>query len=135
MGSIRTIPFVYDFAINGGAIGTINMNAYVPTFSIYLGCVIRPSTNLSSGGTAVIELGILGSSGDSVLDSTQGTLGDYRDFNSGTYGFVDGTIPAVQNRGKAITNFFGGQVTMSISGATLTGGSFQCIIMYCSALV
>ncbi len=134
--ALKTISFIYDFAVDGGATGSIPMGVYLPSNAMVLGTFIQSITDITSAGAAIVDVGTL--AGSTILSNFQsGTSGTFADYNSGTYGFAitqHSRIPgmnAVSQSGGLISPNDSSEIVVSIEpAAALTGGSFKCLILY-----
>ena len=55
--AIKTQSFIYDFDIDGGAVGSIGTGIIIPTTATFFICVFRVLTPVTSGGAALINVG------------------------------------------------------------------------------
>lgn len=53
-----TLATTYDFAVNGGAIGTIELPGEIPDNAIITKCIVDVHTAPTSGGSATVALGL-----------------------------------------------------------------------------
>lgn len=112
---------MYDFAVSGGAIGTIDLQIPVPANSLIIEFVIRTITVPLSGGAATISFDQVNTSVSPVVN----TIGQFRAATvlAGNFDAVNLIKPGVQ-QGVAtaiwITNSF--SIGMSIAVAALTAG-------------
>ncbi len=138
-GSLKTLNFKYDFAIDGGAIGQINMGVFVPSGAMIMGVWARQTNPLSgaltSAGSAKVD--IILTSGNTLVDNAaMGAVGTYVDYNTSTYGFLGGkgsafpTIIPISLNGGLIQPTVSSQVQINIYGAAITGGSIIATIVY-----
>lgn len=122
-GSLQVLKATYDFAVDGGAIGTILLAAskIVPTGAIILGGIIDPITLPTSGGAATIAVG-LGSGANAAGLKAAAAFGTY----------IPGTPLAVLPVWSA--GFFetaaDQKISVTIAGATVTAGKFAVHIVY-----
>lgn len=139
--SIKSIAFNYNFARDGGAIGSINMGVFLPANCIVLGTFIQTiqATPLLSAGAAVVNINT--SSGATILDNaTSGLTGTLDDYNNATYGFnvqggaAIGKVPSIigVNPNGGLVGIFTlpTQVVVDISAFALTDGAFNAAILY-----
>ena len=137
-GTLKTVSYKYDFAIDGGSVGDKPSGIFLPGNIRTMGAFIFPVTDLaSSGGAAIVYVNT--TIGSTIVDNVaSGAAGTYTDYNSATYGFVlhdshlqPAYIAISQNGGFA--NTLGAtsvQVVTSIFNHPLTAGAFICTIMY-----
>jgi hypothetical protein len=105
------VPFAYDFAKHGGAMGSIDLGVTVPEGTIVLDGLIDVVDALTSGGAATIALKVEGA-GDVLAAAGIDTAG-----TEGLHAIVpDGTAA------KAIKATADRKVTLSIAVAALTAG-------------
>jgi hypothetical protein len=105
------IPFVYDFAVHGGAVGAIDLGISVPAGTIILDGIYDVVDALASGGAATIALKVEGT-GDVLAAAAIGTAG-----TEGLHDVVpDGTAA------KAIKATEDRKVTLTVAVAALTAG-------------
>ena len=120
MGQLQTTLVsqagLYDFAINGGAIGTINMGVYIPKFAIVTSFKVAVLTTFVGAG-AVIAFGLTPGTSQLLM------------VNSGVEQFTaNAAINGVDLSANPFlaTDFL--QVTMTISTAALTAGKLKFLI-------
>lgn len=66
--SLKSIAFVYDFAVDGGATSTIGMGAFLPANSLIWDLKIAPITAVTSGaGLATLEIGTINTTVNSIM--------------------------------------------------------------------
>lgn len=122
-GSLQTVKATYDFAVDGGAIGTILLAAskIIPAGAIVLGGIIDPITLPTSGGAATIAVG-LGSGANAAALKAAAAFGTY----------IPGTPLAVLPVWSA--GFFetalDQKISITIAAATVTGGKFAIHIVF-----
>lgn len=117
-GNIGVIDAVYDFAVLGGAIATINLqNASVPNKAVVIGGFVDTITVPTSGGAATISLGL-----NTTTDLKAATaFGSYTGIVALTPVFTAATaVKATAQR----------TVTATIAAATLTAGKFHVALFY-----
>lgn len=105
------IPFVYDFAVHGGAVGNLDLGITVPAGTIILDGIYDVVTPLTSGGAATVALKV--EAANDVLAAaainTAGTAGLHAIVPDGT---AAKAIKATQDR----------KVTLAVAVAALTAG-------------
>jgi hypothetical protein len=117
--SRKSVSFLYDFAVNGGAVGSINMGVFIPANAVIYGGYILCQTALTSGGSATISVGY--SSAATILASNIA----YTTFNSG--GVVSIGVDLSANPKFLDT---ARQLTITIGTAALTAGSLTYFCEY-----
>lgn len=114
--SRKSISFVYDFAVNGGTVGTFNMGVFLPqNVIIYFGYA-KVVTTLTSGGLATLAIGV-GSATFSLVDHTA-----VSNFTAGAI------IPGIDLLAAPKTNYVTNELTFTIEVANLTAGK---LVYYC----
>ena len=120
---LKTVRGEYDFAVDGGAIGTITLRGdnTIPNNSYILGGFIEVDTAVTSGGAAT--LGVNSEAAGDVLTAT----------------VVSGAPWSTTGR-KSVTPVFTGAtslkttaaraVTVTVAVATLTAGKFRVVLVY-----
>lgn len=68
-GTAKTVSAVYDFSVNGGAVGAISLGVAIPDNAIILEVVSDILTQVAGSGTATLEVGSVALSPDLVGDS------------------------------------------------------------------
>jgi len=111
--------FEYDFAVNGGAVGTVNLPVAIPVGSIIRHVYIDVITTLTSAGSATVALGIV-AAGDTraataIASLTAGSLLD---------GIPDGTASTMLRTTAA------SGLIVTIAVADLTAGQFRVVVDY-----
>lgn len=110
---IRESVGYYDFAVDGGAAGTINLRGdSIPAGASILAYKIGVDTALTSGGSATAALGVA-ANGD-ILTATA--------FGSAPWS-TTGTKAEV--RGQALSQVTAAPIKFTIATAALTGGAFR----------
>lgn len=105
------VPFEYDFATHGGAIGNIDLGVEVPAGTILLDGIVDIVGAVTSDGAATIALKVEGA-GDVLAAATLDTNG-----TAGLHAVVpDGTAS------KAIKATAARKVTLTVAVAALTAG-------------
>lgn len=60
LDALKCVAARYDFAVHGGAVGTIPLRVSLPVGAIVINAFMRVRTALDSGGSATMSLGIQG---------------------------------------------------------------------------
>jgi hypothetical protein len=115
--------FLYDFTVDGGAVGTINTPIYLPA-GVFARAKIETLVAFTSGGAATIAVNC---GGQPILEGSPLGFGDTATINKGEdIATANGSANALINA----LNVAGGQVTLVIAGAALTAGKANFIIEY-----
>ncbi len=107
--SLKTIAFLYDFAVDGGAVGTIPMGIFIPFEAQIFGWASVPVTNLVSNTTTNIE-----------IQATNTIVSQ----DSASFNVPDGDVNSL----AALS--FPVEVSLIISNDFLTAGKFKFLIYY-----
>lgn len=121
--AIQVQTVEYDFARDGGAIGTINLGGVIPLNAGVIGIGIAAPTPPTSGGLATIELGI-NPIGSGVAPVTNRLIAATA---FAAFGPADAFTLAAANYNAIAT---AAQVTMTIRVAALTSGKITFSIQY-----
>jgi predicted RecA/RadA family phage recombinase len=114
---IKRFHCTYNFAVDGGAEGTITPaeNVTIPAQTVLLASLVNSTTAVTSGGSATVEIGTTaGSSATSILGSTaKATLS--------ANALIEGAVtPAAPVKMSAA-----GQVQLTVGVAALTAGVIE----------
>ena len=117
----RILKATYDFAVDGGDTGNLNLSATIPDNAIVIGGYVDVETDLASAGSATVGIGI------------QGAYAQFRDaaafngFNTGASGLIlDNNAPP--NAGLKLQSAL--PVGIVIGTAALTAGKFHIYVYY-----
>ena len=117
----RILKATYDFAVDGGDTGNLNLSATIPDNAIVIGGYVDVETDLASAGSATVGIGI------------QGAYAQFRDaaafngFNTGASGLIlDNNAPP--NAGLKTQAAL--PVGIVIGTAALTAGKFHIYVYY-----
>jgi hypothetical protein len=69
VGAAKTVSALYDFSVNGGAVGARDLGVAIPDNAVILEVVSDILTQVAGGGTATLEVGAVALSPDLVGDS------------------------------------------------------------------
>lgn len=58
LGVIHYARWTYDFAVSGGAVGTINLTPQLPAKAVVIGGIIDPATSLLGAAGATVSFGV-----------------------------------------------------------------------------
>lgn len=123
LDALKCVAARYDFAVHGGAVGTIPLRVSLPTGAIVLNAFLRVRTALTSGGSAEVALGIQGAA-DLVAAaaisgapwSSTGIKLCIPDFATVADQFIVATTPK--------------EITATVTVAALTAGVFDVFVFY-----
>lgn len=120
-GGMGLCHAVYNYAVDGGGTGTITpaTNCTIPAHAILISSIFNPTTGLSSGGGADIQIGISGGSVSAFQTNLSYT-------NFGTNALMDGSV----SRSSPIKTTTSGNITFTINYASLTAGVVEIWIEY-----
>lgn len=114
---------IYDFSIDGGAVGTINLQGYFPPKTLFVGAYMRALTDFNSGGAATVALGLNGVATNSLMAAT-----------------AFGSLPTAGNAGRGVDLDAApvyaaaeSWITMTIAAAALTAGRAVIYVKYLEA--
>lgn len=111
-GKPNTYFFVYDFAVDGGAVSSINMGVFIPQFSIIKIGAATVATTLV-GATATIAVGYAGATGALIAATAVASW------------TADAVIEGVDLSVAMLKVAAGGvQLQVTIATAALTAGRF-----------
>jgi hypothetical protein len=108
VGAAKTVSALYDFSVNGGAVGARDLGVAIPDNAIILEVASDILTQVVGGGTAALEVGAVALSPDLVGDS------------AGVYSH----LPAVV---KITTP---GNLELQVSGGAVTAGKVRFFVRY-----
>jgi hypothetical protein len=124
----KTIQAEYDFAIDGGAIGTITLRQtgstlpnLLPTGSVIVGGYIEVLTTLTSGGAATVGINSE-AAGDIKAAATAFTV--YATTGSG----IVSILPSFGT--TAVKTTAARSLAITIAAATVTAGKFRVVVFY-----
>lgn len=134
----KSVYFVYDFAVNGGAVGTIPMKAFLPANSMACDVWVKADASPTcAGGTATMQVVV----GTQPVTSAAELFSDWPSIGTGKnmqFAAVVGVTAAGLNP-AIVTGIAGtpgefiataGQVGFKIAGEALTAGKFTIIVEY-----
>lgn len=122
---VRTIRARYDFAVDGGAVGDIDLTkvASVPANAVILGGFVEVDTAPTSGGSATIAVKVEGA-GDMVAAAA---IGGAPWSTAGRKSIIPAFTGATAVKTTAVR-----KVQATIATAALTAGAFDVVIVYIS---
>lgn len=106
--TIRSFSALYDFNVNGGAIGTINLGIFFKPNTKFQSWNFYIISNLASDSNSLFSFGLTGISATVMFEPN--TYDGY-EMGESVYAYNVVSVPST-----------GSQLTMSISGADLTAG-------------
>lgn len=119
--SLKTASFVFDFAVDGGAVSTIQMGAFLPVNAVVIFGVANVITALTSGGSATIAVG--------WTTSTAALIGATAVASWG----AGAILPGVDLPGAPVLATSARQLAVTIAAAALLTGKFQYTCLYIEA--
>ena len=122
LGVLRVARAKYNFATEGGVIGTITpaLNATIPDNAIIVGGCINSTTAATSGGAATIAVGTsAGSSTTSIIGVT--AVASYS---------ADARLNSVATFAAPVKMTAAGSVTITVATADLTAGVIEVTLLY-----
>ena len=123
----RVARYVYDFAVEGGAISTINLGGTaLPSGSLPVRSFVQVVTPATSGGAATMQLRYQSAAGPTYVDII--AAAPYNDATWGGPNEEGLQLGTAATFGSAVQT--GGQVELVIAGDTLTAGKFAVFIEY-----
>lgn len=123
MGLVGNAKMTYNFAVHGGAIGTITptLSPTLPAGAIILGGTIDITTTLTSGGAATIALGL--GSGAQVAALKAATA-------VATYAAGQLTLVPIFTAATYVKVAAATKLTLTIAAVALTAGKLDVNIVY-----
>lgn len=121
MGSVAgndVVDAVYDFAVQGGAIGTITLPVQIPAKAIVIGGFLDVITAPTSGGSATVAINVEGAA-DVQAPTAIASLTTGR----------KALIP-VFTAASSVKTTIQRNVTVTIATAALTAGKFHIVLYY-----
>ena len=121
LGLLRVARAKYDFATDGGTVGTITptLNVTIPNDAVIVGGTIN-STTAAAGATATIAVGTsAGSSTTSLLAAT--AVGSFT---------TDAVLNSVATFAAPVKMTASGSITVTIATADLTAGVIEITVLY-----
>lgn len=132
---IVTTGFSYDFATDGGATGVLNTPVFIPAGAKIKAVWFDVTTPLTSGGAATIQIGGV-VTGVVLTPALPYTDGVFAASAPNAFGTVDNIVAPNPGVGTVLGNISSfknasaSQIKMTIAGAALTAGAFNCYIEY-----
>lgn len=123
--NLKTLQAEYDFAVDGGAVGTItlrqsgsNLPNQIPTGAVIVGGYIEVLTTCTSGGAATIGV-------------NSEAAGDIKAAATGFATYAAGIVPIVPSWGtSAVKTTANRSLAITIAAAALTAGKFRVVVLY-----
>lgn len=116
--SLKSKTFVYDFATDGGAQGSINMGLFIPARSVIWFGFANVITALTSGGMATIAVGFSGSTGALITATAVASWS------------LDAILPGVDLPATPLKLTAIQQLQVTIATADLLTGKFEYTVVY-----
>lgn len=123
VGAIKSVRGRYDFAVDGGAVGDIELSANLPANAVVLGGFVEVDTVPTSGGAATVAVKVEGA-GDIVAAAA-----------------ISGAPWSSTGRKDIVPDFTGSamvkttearKITATVATAALTAGVFDVVLFYVS---
>jgi len=116
--------FLYDFSVDGGAVGTLVTPVILPA-GAYVRTRVDTLATVTSGGAATINMT---AGGTSLL--TTGATGKADIPTVGLSNGLNDVVATTANNATSGIVTAGGQVSLVIAGAALTAGKFYVVFEY-----
>lgn len=120
-GALKVVRARYDFAVDGGAVGDIDLGGNIPANSVILGGFVEVDTAITSGGSATVAVKVEGA--NDIVNAAA----------------VSGAPWSTTGRKSVIPVFTGAttvktsaarKVTATVATAALTAGAFDVVLFY-----
>jgi len=108
--SLKYGSFVYDFTIDGGAVGTKQMGTFLPNNCVVWFGFADVITTVTSSGAAKISIGIAGAINNLLFNTT------YTSFTT------NAIIPGIDLLASPVLIAIGGQLNITVVDFALTAG-------------
>lgn len=123
--NLKTVQGEYDFAVDGGAVGTItlrqggsNLPNLIPAGAVIIGGYIEVLTTCTSGGAATIGV-------------NSEAAGDIKAAATGVATYAAGVVAIVPSWGTgAVKTTVSRSLAITIAVAALTAGKFRVVVLY-----
>lgn len=121
VGSVKAVRGRYDFAVDGGAVGDIELSANLPANAVVIGGFLEVDTVPTSGGAATVAVKVEGA-GDVVAAAA-----------------ISGAPWSSTGRKDIVPDFTGSamikttttrKITATVATAALTAGVFDVVLFY-----
>lgn len=113
-GDLETVEVTYDFAVDGGATGALDLLTCNDAMVI-VHAWAKVVTACTSGGSATLIYGIKSGDTDAFLDATSGAVAN----------LTAGAVLPNETTGLGVKVAAGGKVEMTIGTAALTAGKVK----------
>lgn len=121
LGMVKTAVGLYDFALNGGAVGDITLRGdTVPSGAVIVDALIQVNTAPTSAGAATIALKVEGAADINAAAAISGAPWS-------TTGAKRATLTATS---APITTTAKRNIVATVDTAALTGGKFVVLVRY-----
>ncbi len=123
-GALMSAHGLYNFATDGGAIGTINiaLSDLIPAGAVLVGGFVNPTTALLSGGSATISVGV--SAGLATPGAALKALTAVASYS------IDAMLPLIPTFAVPLKMTASGYLTITVAVATLTAGVMDIFVYY-----
>ena len=113
---------LYDFAVDGGAVGDIALrgDSVIPSGAIIINAIIRVNTVLTSGGAATVAIKTEGAADINAADAISGA--PWSTTGAKRADFTATTAPILTTAARTIT--------ATVATAALTAGKFTVVVEY-----
>ncbi|WP_327047283.1 hypothetical protein OG320_05160 [Microbispora sp. NBC_01189] len=121
VGQPKVARGLYDFAVDGGAVGAITLRGdAVPSGAIIVDTLIQVETVLASGGSATVSIGTEGAADMQSAAAYNAAPWSSTGAKRGTLTATAAPVKTTQKR----------NITATVGTAALTGGKFQVLVWY-----
>lgn len=123
-GAVKLARGDYDFAVDAGAIGNINLGASIPSGALILAAYIEVTTAPTSGGAATIALQLEGAGDVQAAAAISGA----------PWSTIGHKLSSARTRAAAPLALTAARdIVMVIAAAALTAGAFRVYVEYIEA--
>lgn len=113
-GGSRSDSVLYDFSVDGGAVGVINFQRVIPAGAVVHSVLLHEIANVTSGGSATLQ--VLAGATSIVAATAFGSI-------------ATGSI-ALAGSATAIPLAVDSNLTLAIAGAAVTAGKVRIFVRY-----
>lgn len=110
----------YDFAVDGGAVGDINLGISLPSGALVLAAFVNVTTVLTSGGAATVALKSEAAGDLQSAAAISGAPWSTTGWKAGTKTYATAPVKLTADRNIAAT----------VATAALTAGVFEVLVFY-----
>jgi hypothetical protein len=120
-GGRKSAVGVYDFAVDGGAVGDITLRGdTIPSGAVLLDAYVKVTTALTSGGSATVALKVEGAADVNNADAIDGAPWSTTGAKRADFGAT--TAPVTTTAARSIK--------ATVGTAALTAGAFTVVVEY-----